>query len=66
MAAQFSNARQSAGVSNLSSRLRSDVTWGRFLFQPPELTNPHVIFDPMPFRTHEFAPLRSKKSSGSR
>ena len=41
--------------------MRSDVTWGRLLFQPPALTNPHVVFDPMPFRTHEFVPARAKK-----
>jgi len=62
MAAQFSPTRQSPGVPSLSTRLRSDVTWGRFLFPPPELNNPQVIFDPMPFRSHEFVPARAKKA----
>ncbi len=66
MASQFTNTRQGTGVTDLASRLRKDVTWGRLLFQPPALTNPHVVFDPMPFRTHEFAPARAKKSAGSR
>jgi len=66
MSAHYSTTRQSPGVSDLTSRLRCDVTWGRFLFQPPELTNPHIIFDPMPFRSHEYAPVRAKKSSNSR
>ena len=61
-----SNSRPGSGATNLTSRLRCDVTWGRVLFQPPELTNPHVIFDPMPFRSHEFAPVRVKKSAHSR
>jgi len=66
MSAHHSTNRQASGASDLGSRLRCDVTWGRFLFQPPELTNPHIIFDPLPFRAHEHIPVRSKKSSGSR
>ena len=66
MAYQSSNSRSSTGVSDLGSRLRCDVLWGRFLFQPPELTNPNQGSNPMPFRTHEYAPVRVKKSSGVR
>ena len=36
-----------------------DVTWGRILFRPPELANPRLIFDPLPFRTHEFVPAKN-------
>jgi len=66
MASPDSNSRPATGASDLGSRLRCDVIWGRFLFQPPALANPHLIFDPMPFRTHEFAPVRGKKSRHSR
>lgn len=41
--------------------LRRDVTWGRVLFVPPELTNPRIVFDPLPFRSQSFAPARTRK-----
>lgn len=65
MSSHIPHPRQN-GASELASRLRCDVTWGRFLFQPPELTNPHVVFDPLPFRAHEFSPARAKKAPYSR
>jgi hypothetical protein len=55
MTSNTSHPHKGSAASDLGSRLRCDVTWGRFLFQPPELTNPHVVFDPLPFRAHEYA-----------
>lgn len=46
--------------------LRRDVTWGRILFVPPELVNPRIVFDPVPFRSHSFAPARTRKSPYTR
>ncbi len=38
-----------------------DVTWGRILFQPPELLNPRLVFDPTPFRMQTVPrPVRSR------
>ncbi|MEN9661919.1 MAG: hypothetical protein RL324_868 [Verrucomicrobiota bacterium] len=31
-----------------------DVLWDRPVFRPPDLSNWRVIFDPMPFRAHDF------------
>jgi hypothetical protein len=58
MPSQHPYSRQDA-----AARLRRDVTWGRLVFLPPELANPRVIFDPMPFRAHQFTTARPKKSS---
>ena len=46
--------------------LRRDVTWGRILFVPPELTNPRIVFDPLPFRSQNFATARARKSPYTR
>jgi hypothetical protein len=35
-------------------RLLQEVIWGRPVFRPPELTNPKLVFDPLPFRTQHF------------
>jgi hypothetical protein len=47
-------------------RCARDITWGRILFLPPELTNPRMIFDPQPFRMHEHPLLRGRKTRGAR
>lgn len=42
-----------------------DVTWDRVLFQPPELLNPRLVFDPVPFRTQTIPrPTRSRSPFG--
>lgn len=51
-------------VTPLSSRkamagLSRDITWDRPLFRPPELQNPRIMFDPLPFtaqRGNSFPP----------
>jgi hypothetical protein len=58
--------RRADAASAGASRLCRDITWGRILFLPPELANPRVIFDPLPFRTHEFVSGRAKKSPYTR
>lgn len=40
---------------------RRDMTWGRFLFLPPILANPRMIFDPQPFRAQHFLSGKSPK-----
>ena len=37
-----------------AARVMRDVTWDRPVFRPPSLNNWRVIFDPMPFRHHDF------------
>jgi hypothetical protein len=32
-----------------SRRLQRDILWGRPVFKAPELQNPRIIFDPLPF-----------------
>lgn len=64
MAAAYPNLRhaQYSGNHPVIGR-RRDATWGRFLFSPPELVNPQMIFDPLPFRAAEFnAPHRARKA----
>lgn len=40
-----------------------DVTWDRILFQPPELLNPRLVFDPLPFRNQPVPrPARMKQA----
>ena len=38
-----------SSASNLASGLSRDILWDRPLFRPPVLSNPRVIFDPLPF-----------------
>jgi hypothetical protein len=66
MASHHPSSRRSDDAINAASRLCRDITWGRILFLPPELANPRVIFDPMPFRAHEFAGIRARKSPYTR
>jgi len=35
-----------------------DIVWGRPIFHAPELPNPQVIHDPLPFRTQHFTAQR--------
>jgi hypothetical protein len=30
-----------------------DLEWNRPIFRAPMLSNPHVVFDPLPFRSRE-------------
>lgn len=64
MASHYPTTRQTREAAPAAG-LRRDVTWGRILFVPPTL-QPHVIFDPLPFRAHEFAPVRARKSPYTR
>lgn len=41
-------AERSAAVKS-SRRLQRDILWGRPVFKAPELPNPRIIFDPLPF-----------------
>jgi len=41
-------AERSAAVKP-SRRLQRDILWGRPVFKAPELPNPRIIFDPLPF-----------------
>jgi hypothetical protein len=66
MVPHFPTQRQTGDATNLAARLSRDVTWGRFLFLPPELANPRVIFDPLPFRASEFHGVRPRKSPYTR
>lgn len=36
-------------------RREKEIAWGRPVFRPPELINPRVAFDPLPFGTQSFA-----------
>jgi hypothetical protein len=65
MASHYPTPRQIREAAQAAER-RRDVTWGRVLFVPPALAQPHVIFDPLPFRAHEFAPARSRKAPYTR
>ena len=46
--------------------LQRDITWGRVLFLPPELKNARLVFDPQPFRVHEFTPAKLRKQRSGR
>lgn len=35
-----------------------DVSWGRPVFKAPDILNPRIVFDPVPFRTQLFGPTR--------
>lgn len=63
MAAAYPNLRhaQYSGALTVLGN-RRDAKWGRFLFLPPELVNPQVIFDPVPFRSTDRTPVRAKRS----
>ncbi len=55
-------SHSAAARKDTSSRLQRDITWGRLLFLPPELANPRIIFEPLPFRDHQFPAFRGKKT----
>jgi len=40
----------------------SDVIWGRPVLRPPQLINPQIAFDPLPFRTQPFTFQRAAAS----
>jgi hypothetical protein len=61
MASHYPTPRRTNDALNSASRFCRDITWGRILFLPPELANPRVIFDPLPFRSQEFAAIRTRK-----
>ena len=35
-----------------------DVSWGRPVFKAPDISNPRLVFDPLPFRTQLFGNTR--------
>jgi hypothetical protein len=43
------NSEFALGIGR-ESGLARDSSWGRPVFRAPPLINPHVIFDPLPFR----------------
>ncbi|MFI5336577.1 MAG: hypothetical protein ACHQ5A_12130 [Opitutales bacterium] len=67
MAAAYPNLRhaQYSGALCVVGR-RRDAKWGRFLFLPPELVNPQMIFDPLPFRNTEYTPAHAKRTPYTR
>jgi hypothetical protein len=38
-----------------------ESAWGRYQFRPPALSNTRLIFDPQPFRTHEYIPAKNSR-----
>lgn len=66
MATHYPTARQARIASHGDPRLMRDVTWGRLHFLPPELANPRIVFDPLPFRALEFGGARSQKAPYTR
>jgi hypothetical protein len=36
-----------------------DVSWGRPVFKAPDIANPRLVFDPLPFRTQLFGSSRA-------
>lgn len=34
--------------------MEEEIAWGRPIFRPPELLNPRVSLEPLPFRTQSF------------
>jgi hypothetical protein len=66
MASPWPAPHSQAGVNGAPLRRTRDLAWGRPLFLPPELTNPRVIFDPLPFRCTAPAFPHGRKSSGGR
>jgi hypothetical protein len=46
--------RQLSGDTPPAPRVVRDVVWDRPVFRPPSLNNWRVIFDPTPFRHHDF------------
>jgi hypothetical protein len=46
-------AEGSTGSVKIPAR---DLEWDRPIFRAPILSNPHVIFDPLPFRNREPLP----------
>ena len=49
---------------NLNSSLSRDITWDRPVFRPPELPNPRIMLDPLPFTVHRLStPMRRTAKS---
>jgi len=49
-----------AKASAIRSHQLRDITWDRPVFLPPQLPNPRVIYDQLPFTAHRLsAPSRS-------
>ena len=56
--ASRSDSENSARAKDRERRVVEEILWGRPVFRPPELANPRVVFDPLPFRTQSFTPSR--------
>jgi hypothetical protein len=39
-------------------RIAEEILWGRPVFRPPELVDPRVALDPLPFRPQPFGNCR--------
>jgi hypothetical protein len=52
------NGHSAPRAENFSRENARDVLWGRPIFHAPQLPNPQVIRDPLPFRTQSFSPGR--------
>ncbi len=50
-----SNPSRPVGSSDKRSM---DIAWGRPVFKAPDITNPRIVFDPLPFRTQFFGGSR--------
>ena len=45
-----------AALATVKQALVRDVLWGRPVFKAPQLPNPRVVFDPLPFTATRFPP----------
>jgi hypothetical protein len=53
-ASSSSHGHSSSPAKDGRREIASDVLWGRPVLRPPQLINPQIAFDPLPFRTQSF------------
>jgi hypothetical protein len=53
-----SDVDRSARAEERKRPVLEEIIWGRPVFRPPELVNPRVALEPLPFRTQSFGDLR--------
>jgi len=51
-------AERAAKAERRERRIVEEIVWGRPVFLPPELANPRVVLDPLPFRAQSFGGFR--------
>ena len=49
---------RSARAEERKRPIMEEIIWGRPVFRPPELVNPRVVLDPLPFRIQSFGDCR--------